>query len=111
MRGLLHGRCAILTEVRSTGKTYAPVNLDRIQHWIDQGRLTSSPEKPITARELVQSGCVHGAHEGVKILGDVRLILRLSVQPLICDSVGSRTLQDSHLHHPFTRIQERYSCH
>ncbi|KAL1727217.1 ribosomal protein L18e/L15P [Schizophyllum commune] len=58
-----------------TGKTYAPVNLDRIQHWIDQGRLTSSPEKPITARELVQSGCVHGAHEGVKILGDVRLIL------------------------------------
>ncbi|KAI9507255.1 ribosomal protein L15 [Russula earlei] len=35
------------------GKTYAPVNLDRIAHWIEQGRLTSSSEKPITARELL----------------------------------------------------------
>ncbi|TRM68394.1 ribosomal protein L18e/L15P [Schizophyllum amplum] len=53
-----------------TGKTLAPVNLDRIQHWIDQGRLTSTPEKPITARELLLSGCIHSVHEGVKILGD-----------------------------------------
>ena len=53
-------------------KTYAPVNLDRIQHWIDQGRLVSSPEKPITARELLLSGCVHNVHDGVKILGNVR---------------------------------------
>lgn len=54
------------------GKTYAPVNLDRIAHWIEQGRLTSSPEKPITAKELVLSGCIHNAHDGVKLLGDVR---------------------------------------
>lgn len=53
------------------GKTYAPVNLDRIAHWIEQGRLTSSPENPITARELVTSGCIHNAHDGVKLLGDV----------------------------------------
>ena len=52
-------------------KVYAPVNLDRIQHWIDQGRLTSSPENPITARELLQSGCVHQVHDGIKLLGDV----------------------------------------
>ncbi|KDQ33725.1 hypothetical protein PLEOSDRAFT_1073905 [Pleurotus ostreatus PC15] len=52
------------------GKTWAPVNLDRLQHWIDQGRITSSPEKPITARELVLSGCVHDVHDGIKILGD-----------------------------------------
>jgi len=59
--------------VRSiNGKTYAPVNLDRIAHWIEQGRLTSSPEKPITAKELVLSGCIHNAHDGVKLLGDVR---------------------------------------
>jgi hypothetical protein len=55
------------------GKTYAPVNLDRIAHWVEQGRLTSSPENPITARELVTSGCIHNAHDGVKLLGDVRL--------------------------------------
>ncbi|EMD38692.1 hypothetical protein CERSUDRAFT_113866, partial [Gelatoporia subvermispora B] len=53
-----------------TGKTYAPVNLDRIQHWIDTGRLTSSPEKPITAKELLLSGCVHNVHDGIKLLGD-----------------------------------------
>ncbi|KAH9934857.1 ribosomal protein L15 [Fomitopsis serialis] len=51
-------------------KTWAPVNLDRIQHWIDQGRLTSSPEKPITARELLLSGCIHNAHDGVKLLAN-----------------------------------------
>lgn len=53
------------------GKTWAPVNLDRIQHWIDQGRLESSPDKPITARELLLSGCIHNAHDGVKLLGNV----------------------------------------
>jgi len=58
---------------RISGKTFAPINLDRIAHWIEQGRLTSSPEKPITARELVLSGCIHNAHDGVKLLGDVRL--------------------------------------
>lgn len=52
-------------------KVYAPINLDRIQHWIDQGRLHSSPENPITARELLLSGCIHNVHDGVKLLGDV----------------------------------------
>jgi len=51
-------------------KVYAPVNLDRIQHWIDTGRLTSSPTQPITARELLLSGCVHNVHDGIKLLGD-----------------------------------------
>lgn len=56
-----------------TGKTWAPVNLERIQSWVDQGRLVSSAERPITARELVLSGCVHDVHDGVKVLGDVRM--------------------------------------
>jgi len=56
--------------VNQTAKTYAPVNLDRIQHWIDQGRLQSSPENPITAKELLLSGCIHNVHDGVKLLGD-----------------------------------------
>ncbi|KAH8117622.1 ribosomal protein L15 [Phellopilus nigrolimitatus] len=54
-----------------TEKTWAPINLDRLQHWIDQGRITSSPEKPITARELLLSGCVNNVHDGIKLLGDV----------------------------------------
>ncbi|KZT11451.1 ribosomal protein L15 [Laetiporus sulphureus 93-53] len=56
--------------VNAEGNTWAPVNLDRIQHWIDQGRLESSPEKPITARELLLSGCIHDVHDGVKLLGN-----------------------------------------
>ncbi|KAF7983115.1 hypothetical protein HWV62_24067 [Athelia sp. TMB] len=51
-------------------KTWAPVNLDRLQHWINQGRLDSSPSKPITARELLLSGCIHDVHDGIKLLGD-----------------------------------------
>ena len=51
---------------------WAPINLDRIQQWIDEGRLPpSSPNKPITARELLLSGCVHNVHDGIKLLGDV----------------------------------------
>lgn len=56
----------------SSEKTFAPVNLDRLQHWINTERLVSSPERPITARELLRSGCVHNAKDGVKLLGDVR---------------------------------------
>ncbi|BCS25956.1 mitochondrial 54S ribosomal protein uL15m [Aspergillus puulaauensis] len=44
----------------------APANLDRIQEWIDQGRI--DPTKPITVRELAQSKCIHGPKEGVKLL-------------------------------------------
>ena len=56
-------------------KTYAEVNLDRLQHWIDQGRLHSTPENPITAKELLLSGCVHNVHDGIKLLGNVRAVL------------------------------------
>ncbi|KOC11908.1 putative oxidoreductase [Aspergillus flavus AF70] len=45
----------------------APVNLDRIQEWIDQGRI--DPARPITIRELAQSRCIHQTKEGVKLLG------------------------------------------
>jgi len=51
-------------------KTWAPVNLDRLQHWIDQGRISSSPASPITARDLLLSGCINNVHDGVKLLGD-----------------------------------------
>ncbi|CAE6502491.1 unnamed protein product [Rhizoctonia solani] len=62
-----------------TGKTWAPINLERIQSWIDQGRLTSSATHPITARELLLSGCIHGVHDGVKVLGDGAEFLKTPV--------------------------------
>ncbi|EER24889.1 YmL10 [Coccidioides posadasii str. Silveira] len=43
------------------------VNLDRIQDWINQGRI--DPSQPITIRELVKTRCIHGIKDGVKLLG------------------------------------------
>jgi len=56
--------------INQNARTWAPVNLDRLQHWIDQGRLSSTPENPITARQLLLSGCVHDVHDGIKLLGN-----------------------------------------
>ncbi|KAF3402560.1 50S ribosomal protein L15 [Talaromyces pinophilus] len=43
------------------------VNLDKIQEWIDQGRI--DPKYPITVRELFHSNCVHQFRDGIKLLG------------------------------------------
>ncbi|KAF2123164.1 ribosomal protein L18e/L15P [Lophiotrema nucula] len=46
----------------------SPINLDRIQSWIDQGRL--DPTQPITMKQLNSSRCLHGVKShGVKLLG------------------------------------------
>jgi large subunit ribosomal protein L15 len=48
----------------------SPINLDRIQSWIDQGRL--DPKKVITMKELAKSRCLHGVkRHGVKLLARV----------------------------------------
>ncbi|TKA57455.1 hypothetical protein B0A53_00684 [Rhodotorula sp. CCFEE 5036] len=45
-----------------------PLNLERLQHWIDRGLI--DPSRPITMRELFETRCIHGIHDGVKLLGD-----------------------------------------
>ncbi|KDE07340.1 hypothetical protein MVLG_02382 [Microbotryum lychnidis-dioicae p1A1 Lamole] len=47
---------------------WTPLNLDRLQHWIDRGLI--DPSRPITMSELKRSKCVHGIKHGVKLLGD-----------------------------------------
>ncbi|KAJ3338501.1 YmL10 [Gonapodya sp. JEL0774] len=49
-------------------RRYAPLNLARLQKWIDDGRI--DPNQPITARELNRTRCIHGVYDGVKLLGD-----------------------------------------
>ena len=44
----------------------SPINLDRIQDWINQGRI--DPTKPITLRELAATRAVHGIKDGLKLL-------------------------------------------
>ncbi|KAL8700291.1 MAG: hypothetical protein Q9224_001028 [Gallowayella concinna] len=43
-----------------------PLNLEKVQSWVDQGRL--NPSEPITVRELAKSGCVSQVKDGVKLL-------------------------------------------
>ena len=64
----------------------SPVNLDRVQSWVDQGRL--DPLKPITVKELVQSRCIHGVKDGVKLLARVRRYV--SVIALLTASLSQR---------------------
>ena len=67
-------RSSPLISILSNTKEWAPVNLDRLQHWIDQGRIlpTSSKANPITAKHLIESKCIHNVKDGVKLLGDVK---------------------------------------
>ncbi|KAI4140379.1 MAG: hypothetical protein L6R39_005825 [Caloplaca ligustica] len=43
-----------------------PLNLEKVQLWVEQGRL--DPSKPITIRELAKSRCVASVKDGVKLL-------------------------------------------
>jgi large subunit ribosomal protein L15 len=58
----------------------APLNVDRIQAWIDQGRL--DPSQPITIKELCSSRCLHGVKDGVKLLARVCIMHELDVLDL-----------------------------
>lgn len=62
----------------------SPLNLDRLQQWIDQGRI--DPSRPITMKELHQSRCLHGVKDGVKLLARVSSFHSCCLGPeLMCD--------------------------
>ncbi|KAE9967551.1 hypothetical protein BLS_002809 [Venturia inaequalis] len=57
------------------------INLDRIQSWIDQGRL--DPTKPITIKELAASRCLHGVKDGVKLLARNKEIFKTPINIVV----------------------------
>ncbi|QSZ37404.1 hypothetical protein DSL72_009502 [Monilinia vaccinii-corymbosi] len=59
----------------------SPINLNRIQDWIDQGRL--DPTRPITLKELADSRCLHGVKDGVKLLARGKEELKTPVNILV----------------------------
>jgi large subunit ribosomal protein L15 len=59
----------------------SPINLNRIQEWIDQGRL--DPTKPITLKELAKSRCLHGVKDGVKLLARGKEELKTPINILV----------------------------
>lgn len=70
-----------LTQMYRFAINLAPVNLDRIQAWIDKGRL--DPTKPITLRELSKSRCIHQAKDGVKLLAKGKEELRSKINIVV----------------------------
>ena len=43
------------------------VNLDKLQDWIDQGRI--DPTQQITPKELIRSNLIGSIKDGIKLLG------------------------------------------
>lgn len=55
---------------KKEGHRLSKINLDRIQHLIDTGRLNTGEGKVITIRELHRAG-INGIKDGVHIMGRV----------------------------------------
>lgn len=65
-----------------------PLNLGRLQQWIDAGRIDTS--RVITMKDLYDSGVVTKIRFGVKLLADVRASLTMT-----CLGKGRFSLQNS----------------
>lgn len=97
---LLWLRCCIHSSALSlisNERTWAPVNLDRLQFWIQAGRISCSEDKPVTARELLLSGCIHGVADGIKLLAGVCVCHRRFILLILSMSQfpqGSTTLTE-----------------
>ena len=59
-------------------KTFAEVNLDKLQQAVDAGKLDSS--KPVDAQAIRNAGLVKQTHDGVKLLGRGELKAKLDLQ-------------------------------
>lgn len=63
------------------------VNLDRLQAWIDAGRI--DPRKPITPKEIIQSGLLSRAKDGVKLLARGSTELRSPLEIVVSRASAS----------------------
>jgi large subunit ribosomal protein L15 len=64
------------------------VNLDRLQAWIDAGRI--DPTKKITPKELIKSGIIGGSiKDGIKLLARGDSALRTPIDIIVSRASGS----------------------
>lgn len=63
------------------------VNLDRLQAFIDAGRIDAT--KPITPRELIESGLIGKIRDGIKILARGKEELRTPVELIVSRASGA----------------------
>ena len=57
------------------------VNLDKLQEWIDAGRI--DPTKRISINELVESNLIGNPRDGIKVLGRGKEVLRQPIDLLV----------------------------
>lgn len=86
--GFIGGQAPLIRTVPKRGFTNAfahetvPLNLGRLQLWIDTGRL--DPSQPITIRELFRSRCIHQTGDGgVKLLAQSSERLRQPINLVV----------------------------
>ena len=56
-----------------------PLNLDKLQRWIDMGRLVPKENEMITMRDFLEAGLISRAKDGVKLLAKSKNDLRTPV--------------------------------
>lgn len=68
-------------------KDLVPLNLDRLQSWIDQGRI--DPKRPITVKELGKSRCATNIKDGIKLLARGATQIRFPLNIIVSRASGS----------------------
>lgn len=63
------------------------VNLDKLQDWIDQGRI--DPKKQITPKELIQSNLVGSIKDGIKLLARGADVLKQPINIIVSRASGA----------------------
>ncbi|KKY19388.1 putative 50s ribosomal subunit protein l15 [Phaeomoniella chlamydospora] len=102
-------------QTTSHAEELSKVNLDRIQDWINQGRL--DPSKPITLYELVKSNAIHGIKDGVKLLARGATVLSTPINIVVSrasqfaisavEKLGGTVVTRYYTKHSIRRILQR----
>lgn len=109
----------MLTPFSRTALKMSEVNLDRIQSWIDAGRL--DPTKQITPRELFISGCIGNTiRDGIKLLAGGKESLRTPIDILVSrasagaieavEAAGGKIVTRYYTHESIRRLVEGQSA-
>jgi hypothetical protein len=98
--------------VNQHAKKYQPVNLERLQHWILEGRLNG---ENITMTDLLDSRCIHKMEDGVKLLAEVSFYhdtpLPLFTLVYLFVILGSGRIQRSCQHWGLSSLKKGYWSH
>lgn len=76
-----------LFQQSSRKEDLAEVNLDRLQHWIDAGRIDAT--KQITPKEIIKSGLIGRPKDGIKLLSRGSVTLHTPINIMVSRASAS----------------------